>query len=472
MKKQMKIFLGAIAVLTIIQSCTQLSTKKSSGLMVGLAEVNYTPQVGLDLVGNYRGDDYASRGIHDSLYARAFVARGEDGVTAAILSIDICYVSEATTTYLREYIESETGIPAEHVMVLATHTHSGPESELSAPQAREYLTRAAGAAVLAYHNMAPSNLAAGKSLEDRVSFNRRLMARDGTIHMTWENMDPDKIASALGPKDPEVITFSVLQNGKEIGSVINFGCHSTTLTGDNWLYSADYPGYVIESIRRVKGGDYLPMFFNGPSGNVTQINPEYGTIYTFQEAQRIGYMVGISALEAIECQAALEGGAVKVSSEFVPLKRMTISEEQLAWAKIVMARVAIEGMPPFQTDGLPDAYYAKMWLQMHEKQDEVDSVEVQVIAVGELAFVALPSEPFNEFGVHIKKHSPSPYTMVMGTANTDVGYFPTKESYEQGPEGFTPMISGYETTPGSSNYEIGSGEALAESAIRQLEELF
>ena len=34
------------------------------------------------------------------------------------------------------------------------------------------------------------------------------------------------------------------------------------------------------------------------------------------------------------------------------------------------------------------------------------------------------------------------------------------------------MITGYETTPGTTKYEIGSGEKLAESAIRQLKALF
>ena len=49
--------------------------------MIGLAEVNYTPPVGLDLVGNYRGIDYASRGVHDSLFARAMVVENEEKVT-------------------------------------------------------------------------------------------------------------------------------------------------------------------------------------------------------------------------------------------------------------------------------------------------------------------------------------------------------------------------------------------------------
>jgi hypothetical protein len=448
------------------------SSRAGSGFMVGIAEMNFTPEVGLDLVGNYRGDDYASRGVHDSLYARAFVARGENGIKAAVLTIDICMLHKESTAYMKEYIEKETGIERDHIMILATHTHSGPKSELLAPKAKKYLLKAADAVVKADQELAPSSLYVGRTTEDRISHNRRLLGKDGKVHMTWESLDPELVVGPLGPKDPEVITFTVNQAGKEIGSVVNFGCHVTNLTGSNWLYSADYPGYMVESIRKIKGEDYIPMFFNGLCGNVTQINHEYGFIDTYQEAQRIGYMLGVGALEAITKQEAVKGGDVLISQEFVPLKRITITDEQLAWAEKIMERVAREGMPPIQQDGIPDEMYAENWIKMHKIQDQVDSIEVQVIRVGDLAFVGLPGEPFNEFGVDIKTKSPCPNTMVMGLANDYTSYFPTEASFTQGPPGFTPYISGYETTPGSTIYEIGSGEALAASAIRQLKELF
>ncbi len=464
--------IAAALVFFTIQSCNMKSSKSDSGFMVGIAETNYTPEVGLDLVGNYRGDDYASRGIHDSLYARAFVAKGKNGIKAAVLTIDICMINKETANFMREYIEEETGIEKSNIMVLATHTHSGPKSELSAPKAREYMLKAADAVVQADRNLAPSALSVGRSTEDRISHNRRLEGKDGKVHMTWESLDPELVAGPLGPKDPEVITFTVKQEGKEIGSIVNFGCHVTNLTGSNWLYSADYPGYMVESVRKLKGEDYIPMFFNGACGNVTQINHEYGFIDTYQEAQRIGYMLGVGALEAIKNQEAVEGGVVLISQEYVPLKRFTITDEQLAWAEKIMERVAREGMPPIQQDGIPDEMYAENWIKMHNIQDQVDSIEVQVIRVGDLAFVGLPGEPFNEFGVDIKTNSPCPNTIVMGLANDYTSYFPTEVSFTQGPPGFTPMITGYETTPGTTIYEIGSGEVLAASAIRQLEELF
>lgn len=81
-------------------------------------------------------------------------------------------------------------------------------------------------------------------------------------------------------------------------------------------------------------------------------------------------------------------------------------------------------------------------------------------------------EMFNEFGLEIKAKSPCTNTIVTGLTNDRRAYFPTAVSFTQGPEGFTPYITGYETTPGSTRYDVGSGEKLAASAIAQLEKLF
>ncbi len=462
-----------LVLLTFLFSCSgPKNTDVKSILLIGIAEVNYTPQVGLDMAGNYRGNDYASRGVHDSLYARAFVASNETGEKAALLTVDICFIPKESIELMRAFIASKTTIKPGNILITATHTHSGPTAVPNAPMAKEYLTRAASAVVEADKNLRPTLLSIGRAQEIRVSHNRRLKCKDGTTHMCWEKFEPGFVIRPWGPIDPELITLSVAQEGKPTGVIVNFACHATTLTGNNWLYSADYPGYVGESIRRVKGKDYMPLFFNGACGNVTQVDYKIGFPDTYQECQRIGYILGVTALEAIKNEKPVSSDVVAVSNEMVPLKHITITEEQYAWALAVMKKVEREGMPPAQADGIPDAQYAKEWIEMHSNQDKVDSAEVMVVRVGDVAFVGLPGEMFTEFGIEIKAKSPCANTMVMGLSNDEKAYFPTKVSFTQGPKGFTPMITGYETTPGTTKYEIGSGEKLTESAIKQLQVLF
>lgn len=471
-KNQFVNLLKLILVFSFLGSCSEIKNKdKESSLKIGIAEVNYTPRVGLNLEGNYRGNDYASRGVHDSLYARALVAEDKNSEKIAVLTIDICFLTREPVEMMRDYIASQTDIKAKNIIIHASHTHSGPPSKLESPEAIQYLKKAAGAVMMANQRLKQTTMYFGRSKEDRISHNRRLKCIDGTTHMCWEKFTPGFVIGPLGPIDPDVLTLSFVQDNKQIGSIVNFACHATTLTGNNWLYSADYPGYMAESVKRIKGKDFIPVFFNGPCGNVTQVDYRIGFPDTYQECQRIGYMLGVAALEALKNEEIIPGGAVAVSKEMVPVKRISISEEQYEWATKVMKKVEKEGMPPLPADGIPDAEYAKQWLQLYKTQTVVDSLEVMVVQIGDAAIVALPGEIFTEFGIQIKAQSPFKHTLVMGLANDYRSYFPTKISFTQGPKGFTPMITGYETTPGTTRYEIGAGEKLTESALNQLKKL-
>ena len=132
-----------------------------------------------------------------------------------------------------------------------------------------------------------------------------------------------------------------------------------------------------------------------------------------------------------------------------------------------MAVIYPANVSPYSSESETEQMY-----QILQSQDITDSVEVMVVRIGDMAFVGLPGEMFNEFGIDIKSKSPCKNTIVTGLTNDERSYFPTKVSFTQGPKGFTPYITGYETTPGSTLYEIGSGEKLAESAVNQLKKIF
>jgi hypothetical protein len=83
---------------------------------------------------------------------------------------------------------------------------------------------------------------------------------------------------------------------------------------------------------------------------------------------------------------------------------------------------------------------------------------VQVIALGDdLAWVALTGEAFVELGLSIKAASPFRHTILAELSDGSIGYIPTRRAYEEG---------NYEPT--SARCAAGSGEMLAETAIRLL----
>ena len=441
-------------------------------LRVGIATVDFTPEPGLPLMGNFR-DDYAARGTHDPLLAKAMVFEDREGTKAAVLAVDVCMLDRENVALMRRAIGSQCDVPPENVLVHAIHTHSAPapsdrflfglDFEPYRRDTEKLLTKAAAAVARANENLAPAELSVGYATEDRISFNRRLRRRDGSTQMNWEALqpgfDPNEIVGAWGPVDPEVACLVVEREGAPAAAVVNFGLHPAILAGDNWLYSADFPGYLAESLRRTVGGDFVSLFFNGCCGDVNHVDyrePQQGRGYPM--AQRVGYMLGAAAHEAIRTRSPVSADRVAVSREAVTLQRMPISEEERRWCEETLRAVAenpLEG----QVDGLPDAFFAQLRLQMYQRQHEPDEVEVMVLRLGDAAIVGLPGENFSATGTAIKGRSAAAHTLVAELSNDAIGYLPTRESFPQG---------GYETTVGSTLYEPGAAERLVDSALRQL----
>jgi hypothetical protein len=420
-------------------------------------------------MGNFR-DDYGARGVHDPLYSRALVLQNITGAKVALLSVDICMLDRNNVALMRRHIASQTDLLAENIFIAATHTHSGPAPMRlgSLPKADDasvdrFLTKAATAVVIAHERLKPSRLTIGTTTEGRLSFNRRLRCKDGRTHMNWEGLDPSFVIEPLGPTDPQVTTLVIEQEGRSAAAVVNFALHPAILAGDNWLYSADYPGYLSESLARLSRADFVTLFFNGCCGNVNHLDytdKTQGRGYAM--TQRVGYLLGVAAAEARERAVPVEGGEIAISREMVHLKRLRISKEEVKWSEEIV-RKAQEHPTRGQVDGLPDVHYARTWLEMHRKQGDDDVVEVCVLRLGDAGIVTFPGEMFCEFGLQVKKNSPAKHTLVIELANDEIGYLPTREAFEQG---------GYEPTTGTTLYEKGAGEELTASALRQLQELF
>ena len=436
---------------------------------IGVGQVDYTPEPGLPLLGNYR-DDYAARGVHDPLEARALVFSDARGEKVALLSMDICMLDRENVRVIREFAAARTSIAPENILVAATHTHSGPAAlakgmwpPAASHEVEAFLQKAAEAIVAAEKNLTPGALALGRGSEDRLSFNRRLKCRDGLTHMNWEGLDPDFVLEPWGPIDPEVLTLSITREGRTAAVLVNFGLHPAVLAGDNWLYSADYPGYLAEALQRLVGAGCTALFFNGCCGNVNHIDyrdPLQGRGY--QMTQRIGYMLAVAAFRTLGGATPVRGERIGISRRQVKLQPLSVTEERRQWAEKTIAE-ARDNPAPGRVDGQPDEYYARVALEMYERQHRQHTAEVMAIRLGDAAIVGLPGELFCELGMEIKRRSPTPGTLVFELANDAMGYFPTPEAFEQG---------GYEPTPGTTYYTPEAGRTLAAAALDQLETLF
>lgn len=246
-------------------------------LKAGTSIVDISPKQGVSL-GGYPHHPRHNTGIHDPLYASCLVL--DDGITAlAIVCMDTISYSKRYVRQVREAASAKTGIPPQNIMICCSHSHSAPRASLNLtmdalerdrepdPDFVDDLNNKLVELVLdAVQNTFPARLGIEKGFCGRgqgVGGNRR---------------DP------MGVADPEVWTIGVQdQKGNWRAALVKYTLHPTFLHSDNFLVSADYPGYIRKYLDRTKPGMVF-LFAQGTSGNQS---PRYfRSGKTFTEAER------------------------------------------------------------------------------------------------------------------------------------------------------------------------------------------
>ena len=183
-------------------------------------------------------------------------------------------------TEARRQIEAATGIPGAHVMISATHTHTGPvinrESSLdelvgaTSDLGRRYTEKLpeliAKSVIDANKKLAPARASAALGKEEGLSFNRRFVMKDGSVSWNPAKRNPDVVRPA-GPIDPDVgvVYFDTPKNAP-VATYVNFAMHPDTVGGEG--VSADYPGVLSKLLAGYRGPDMLTVFANGCCGNI------------------------------------------------------------------------------------------------------------------------------------------------------------------------------------------------------------
>jgi hypothetical protein len=427
----------------------------------GAAAVRITPPAGAPMAGYYYVR--ANEGVHDDLYAKALVFES-GGARAALVACDLISMPREVAEKARALIERETGIPGAAVMLSATHAHTGPvlvdrstrEDAAVYSLAREYTaslhTRLAEAVKLANERLAPARLSAAIGREESLAFNRRFFMSDGTVGWNPGKLNP-KIVRPAGPIDPEVPVVYV-EAAQPVAAYVNYALHLDTVGG--LQYSADFPYTLSTALSKVKGPDLLTMFTIGTAGNVNHLDvawrdPQKG----HGEAARIGTVLAAAVLKAFRNLKPTADGTLRARSEIVKLPLAEVRAEELGKAREIAARYGKPNAAPFL-----EMVHAFKVIDVIAREGRPIEAEVQVIALGDVAWVGLPGEIFVELGMAIKKASPFPHTIVAELANGSIGYVPDQRAWPQG---------NYEVV--SARCAPGSGEMLVEAAVRLLKAL-
>jgi len=315
-------------------------------LKASVGRQKITPNSFLPLGGNIRSDSMA-RGTHDELYCD-IVILSQDDFQVCLLEFDLLGLQFETCQYMKECVSQATGIPKKQIVVTASHTHSGPDTAIIFkdkldPRVLEYLKetghKVAERAREMMGELSESKLAVGAAMVTDRSFNRRLVLKDGSLHMNWEGVDPSQVVRTTGPIDPALGVIAIYgADGTLKGVIVNFTLHPAVLVGKDWLYSKDYIHYLEITVKEALGKDVQVFFTNGAEGNINHLNyRDANQPRGFVEIENIGRALGKKTVEAVQNAKALPGKLLKCADSITSLPVRHISKESVEWARALIA---------------------------------------------------------------------------------------------------------------------------------------
>lgn len=444
-------------------------------LLAGFARIDVTPQTAVPLEGYYI--PRCAEGALDPLQVNA-LALSCQSRTVVLLSLDNCGIKQVLASKLRNAVAKTVGLAPEHVFLHTTHTHTGPVTALDTGNTLvdAYIAllevRLAEAARLALADLRPAKMGVGEGVAPNIAFVRRFKMKDGSIR-TNPGVNNPQVLEPVGQVDERVHVLRFDRQDAESLVLVNFGNHADTVGGSK--LSADWPGFVRQTVEKALDNTKC-IFFNGVQGDVNHVNvhPRAGDLNGmfmdfddvsrgYPHARYMGRVVAGAVLQTYDKVAYTDVASLSVLSRKVLIPANLPDPAQLPEAHRIH-RLHEQGRDqelPYEGMMLTTVVAEAQRMVELEHGPEHFELELSAIALGDVAILCIPGEPFTEFGRNVKLAPDWQCVLPFALTNGFDGYFPPMDAYEQG---------GYEAR--SSPFRAGVSELLQENSLQILECLY
>lgn len=370
----------------------------SAGFEAGAGMRVITPDPLLPVSGGV-GVPQPAEAKQGELTARALVLRNGE-TTVAIVGLDLLGFPSVLGDRVRQRV---SGIPAENILIGATHTHSGPDCyAFPTPDGGhtadlEYLDNVcrltAEAVNEALENLRPAVLKIGTGeARGKIAFNY--------------------YAPAL--YDPRMsVIQAVEQDGDVIATLVNYAVHPEVLGNDAGLMSPDLCGPLYDRIEQQDGG--MALFMNGAQGgmvtadnrNLDELRDADRAVWTasrsWEECVRIGELMADEALRIIsEAPVQPDPGLFCTSADV----RFPV-ESDVLWA-------IITGSP----------------LDYPHNPDRSVTARINLVNLGDAQILTIPGEALPNIGYYLKRKMRGRHQLLFGLTNDAFGYILTKVDFQ------------------------------------------
>jgi hypothetical protein len=412
---------GALVVLTVTALPCPV---EAAGWKAGAASQKITPEQSMWMAG-YGARNHPATGRVNDLFAKALVLEDERGTRVAIIGLDLVGIGPDVADPVRAALAAKFNLPASHVAICCSHTHSGPVVGRNLPALHyDLLDETQRKLVEAYtgkleramvdvvgravSSLAPCELSYGHGTATFAT-NRRNNKEPQVPQLRAEG-------KLVGPFDHDVPVLKIADaQGKLVAVLFGYACHATVLDGYDW--SSDYPGFA-QSEWEARHPGCTAVFFAGCGGDQNplprrkvELAKQYGRdLADAVDAALAGQLtplVGPLDVRATHVELAL---AHVPSQEEVDAEAKSADKFVAARARYFQALLAA-GKP------IPASY----------------SYPIQVWQLGDgPRLITLGGEVVVDYALRLKHELGGQRTWVAGYANDVMAYIPSRRVLTEG----------------------------------------
>jgi hypothetical protein len=385
-------------VLVVALGSNSPGAEKGS-LRAGAVRVDVTPAEDLAvLMSGYSSRDQGHKEIHDRIYIRVIVV--DDGSAQAVLiGSDFGAIPEEFWAAMTARIAAETGIPREHVLLTATHTHAAPDlaylhgtdNPRHAAYFQEVKDKLAGAVRQAREKLQPARFGFGTG-KASVNMNRRARLANGGY---WLGNNPE------GPSDKTVAVLKFeTEAGAPLAMLVNYSVHGTVMGPRNDSISGDLPGETSRVVEQHFGGGVVAPWTSAAAGDQ---DPIYRVGDDFDNVTVLGAILGEEVIRV--------AGTIKTSN------RMSVRGAQ----RVVTCPGKQNPPGPRRRDDLNYQFL---------DADPVD-IRISLVMLNHVAITGVSGEVLTGIETRLENETPFRATLMLTHANGRSGYIPDDAAYEK-----------------------------------------
>ena len=392
--------------------------------------------------------------VADPLYATCVAVC--DGENVALLfhmdvkGIPSNYLKMATNRLKKDY-----GVPAENVILNATHSHNSPTSLTANTRwLQKTLNGISEAAGDALRDLAPAEAYISKGDTTGFGFVRRYLLENGKYKCNPSNAD--KPVEHESEADPELRAIRFERGDKKDILMVNWQCHAAHGRSDHktWI-SPDFICNLRNGVE--KEMDVHFSYHNGASGNLNFTNKTGPQKANYEVAGK--ELVGV-VKETVKNEEKVNTGKIKSAKSTVNVEVIQDSPERIEGAKAFNSASEMEQPTILAKYNLISSYEVSAINARQSYGGPTTDIALYAISFGDIVFTTAPFEQFDSDAVAVRAASPFKMTFTCAYSNGANGYLPSTLAY---PHGSYEVYTTY--------FEMGTSDRIVAGQIALINQL-